>query len=124
MQKEGFYGEFKNENEFEKNEEVQQVRIFSEIKGIKDMRKKTVQRWMEVKIKECEGKDYTIPRLGLRHHALVDKDLGNVYREFEEASAYANNLCPGCEEDEIFMETFIEFVTKKLQSHIGQKLVK
>jgi hypothetical protein len=95
--KEGFFGEFKNENEFEKNEEVQQVRIFSEMKGIKDVRKKTVQRWMEVKIKECEGKDYTIPRLGLRHYALVDKDLSNVYREFEETSVYANSLCPGCE---------------------------
>jgi hypothetical protein len=79
---------------------------------------------MEVKIKECEGKEYTIPRLGLRHHALVDKDLGNVYREFEEASVFASGLCPGCEEDELFMETFIEFVMMKLQYHIGQKVGK
>jgi hypothetical protein len=55
---------------------------------------------------------------------MVDKDLGNVFREFEEASIYSNSLCPGCEEEEISMETFIDFVTKKLQNHIGQKLEK
>jgi hypothetical protein len=122
--KEGFFGSFNNELEKEDNEEIQQVRIFSEMKGIKDVRKITVQRWMEMKNKECEGKDYTVPRLGLRHHAMVDKDLGNIFREFEEASMYSNSLCPGCEEDELFMETFIDFVTKKLQKHIGQRVGK
>jgi ribosomal protein S8 len=122
--REGFFGSFNNELEKEDNEEIQQIRIFSEMKGIKDVRKITVQRWMEMKIKECEGKDHTIPRLGLRHYAMVDKDLGNVFREFEEASIYSNSLCIGCEENELFMETFVDFVTKKLQNHIGQKVGK
>jgi hypothetical protein len=79
---------------------------------------------MEAKIKECDEKAYVLPGIGLKHHAQVDKGLGNLFREFEEASKYANTLCPDCEEDEMFMEIFIEYVTKRLQTHIGQTIGK
>jgi hypothetical protein len=70
--------------------------------------------WMELKIHECDFKEYTIPRLGLRHHRWVNNGLGNVYRELEEASKFANTLYPDNKLDERFQEVFIKLVTKKL----------
>jgi hypothetical protein len=70
--------------------------------------------WMKLKIHECNLKKCTIPRLGLRHHRLVTKGLGNAYRELEEASKFANTLYPDNELDEKIQEVFIELVTKKL----------
>jgi hypothetical protein len=43
------------------------------MRGIKDVQKKPVLKWMEAKIKECDGKDYVVPRIGLRHHAQLIK---------------------------------------------------
>jgi hypothetical protein len=66
---------------------------------------------MELKINECDKKQVTVLRIGLRQHSMVDRDLGNIYREFEEASKFTNMLCPNCELDESLMEIFIEFVS-------------
>jgi hypothetical protein len=79
---------------------------------------------MELKIYECNLKEYTIPRLGVRHHRLVCKGLENVYRELEEASKFANTLYQDNELDEKFQEVFIELVTKKLQRQIGKLICK
>jgi hypothetical protein len=79
---------------------------------------------MEQKTYECDLKEYTCPRLGLRHHKLVDKGLGNIFRELEEASKFANRLYPDNELDERFQKVFIELVTKKLQRHIWETVGK
>jgi hypothetical protein len=50
----------------------------------------------------------------------MDRGLSNLYRSFEEANVYADSLCSGCEEVELFMEVFIEFLTKSFQRHIGE----
>jgi hypothetical protein len=50
----------------------------------------------------------------------MDSGLRNKYRLFEEASSYAEFLCAGCEEDELYLKIFVEFVTKVLQRHIGE----
>jgi hypothetical protein len=53
--------------------------------------------------------------------------LQNKFRLIEEAGSYADLLCAGCDEDELYMETFVEFVTKILQRHVGEaygKIVK
>jgi reverse gyrase len=36
----------------------------------------------------------------LRHHSLVDRNLDNIYREFDEARKLTNTLCLNCEIDE------------------------
>jgi hypothetical protein len=102
------------------DEERFQEKMFSQLRGVQDVKKKAMIQWMELKIKEAEDKKYVIPRIGLRHHTMMDRGLSNLYRTFEEASVYANSLCPGCEEDELFMEVFIEFVAKSLQRHVGE----
>jgi hypothetical protein len=56
----------------------------------------------------------------LRHHRLADKGLGNIYRELEEASKFANLLYPDCEIDQRFLEVFVEFVPKKAHKHIDE----
>jgi hypothetical protein len=76
------------------NEIKLQRTIFSELKGVKDTSKKAMLDWIEQKIHDCDLKNYTIHRLGLRHHRLVDKGLGNVLRELEEACKFANTLYP------------------------------
>jgi hypothetical protein len=50
----------------------------------------------------------------------MDNGFCNKYRLFEEASNYAEFLCAGCEEEELYLEVFVEFVTKTLQIHIGE----
>jgi hypothetical protein len=71
-----------------------QKRIFSELKGVKEVQKRAFLSWMEVKIQESREKQYTIPRLGSRHHTQVDRRSGNLYREFEK-QANIQILCPG-----------------------------
>jgi hypothetical protein len=66
----------------------------------------------------------TIPRMGLRHHRLVDKGLANVFRKLEEASKFANTLYPDNELDDRFQEVFIELVMKKLQKYIEETVEK
>jgi hypothetical protein len=56
----------------------------------------------------------------LRGKVEESYSLCNLYRSFDDAGAYANSICAGCEEDEFFMEVFIEFVTKSFQRHIGE----
>jgi hypothetical protein len=102
------------------DEERHQEKMFSQLRGVQDVKKKAMIQWMELRIKETEEKKFFIPRIGLRHHAMMGRGLSNLYRSFEEASVYADSLCAGCEEDELFMEVFIEFVTKSFQRHIGE----
>jgi hypothetical protein len=64
--------------------------------------------WMKQKIHECDLKEYTIPRFGVRHHRQIDKGLGCVFREFEETSKLANTLYPDTQLDEEFQEMFSE----------------
>jgi hypothetical protein len=106
--------------EANQNEISIQRRIFREPKEVKDSSKKAFLDCMEQKIRECDLKNMTIPRMGLRHHRLVDKGLANVFRELEEATKFANTLYPDNELDSRFQEVFIELVTKKLQKHIEE----
>jgi hypothetical protein len=94
------------------NEIKLQRTIFSELKGVKDSSKMAMLDWMEQKIHEYDLKNYTIPRLGLRHHRLVDKGLDNIFRELKEAIKFANTLYPDNELDERFQEVFVELVIK------------
>jgi hypothetical protein len=41
---------------------------------------------MELKINECNQKQITGPKIGLRHHGLMGRGLEKIYKEFEEAS--------------------------------------
>jgi hypothetical protein len=54
---------------------------------------------MEQKIRENDLKNMTIPRMGLRHHRLIEKGLTNVFTELEEATKFANILYPDNELD-------------------------
>jgi hypothetical protein len=79
----------------ESNRKIKMQRtIFSELKGVKNASKKSMLDWMELKIHDCDIKNYTIPRLGLRHHRIICKGLGTIFRELEEASKFANTLYP------------------------------
>jgi hypothetical protein len=85
------------------------------MKGVKDVQKKSVLRnAIEAKIKCCNEKNEIIPKIVLKYHEQVDKGLGNLFREFEEANKYSNTLCLDCKEDKMFMGTFIEYVAKKI----------
>jgi hypothetical protein len=119
-----FFIDRKEAIEASNNEISIQKRAFSELKGVKDVNKKAVLDWMEQKIHECDLKNTTIPRLGMRHHRLVSKGLANVFRDLEEATKLANTLYPDKELDERFQEVFIELTTKKLQKHIGETVGK
>jgi hypothetical protein len=39
------------------------MKLFSEMKSIKDVQEKTVQRWMEAEIKDCNEKSYIVQEL-------------------------------------------------------------
>jgi hypothetical protein len=122
--KEGYFCQQNVEVEEDEQESKNQFRIFNELRGVKEVNKRTTQHWMEAQINNYDPKDMTVPRLGLRNHAAVDRGFDTVFREIEVASVLADTLCPGCEEDETYMETFIEFATKKLQYHIGKNVGK
>jgi hypothetical protein len=118
--KKDFFVNIKEEVEESDEQEKSQEKMFSQLKGVQDVKKKSMIQWMEMRIKEAEEKQFVIPRIGLRHHAVMNEGLQNKFRMFEEASCYADFLCAGCEEDEMYLETFVEFVTKVLQRHIGE----
>jgi hypothetical protein len=80
--------------------------------------------WKKKKIQYYDLKNYTFPRLGLRHHRLMDKGLGNIFRELEEASKFANAHYPDNELDDRLQDVFVELVTKKLQKQIGKTVGK
>jgi hypothetical protein len=118
--KEGFFVNIVEEVEASFDQEKSQEKMFSQLKGVQDVKKKSMIQWMEMRIKEAEDKQFVVPRIGLRHHAVMNEGLQNKFRMIEEASCYADLLCAGCEEDEMYMETFVEFVTKVLQRHVGE----
>jgi hypothetical protein len=60
------------------NEENHQEKMFSQLRGVQDVKKKAMIKWMEIKIKESDDKKYVIPRIGLRHHAIMDRGQVNV----------------------------------------------
>jgi hypothetical protein len=51
---------------------------------------------------------------------MIDRGLDNLYKEFEEASKFSNTLCTDCELEEMFKETFKEYLTKRFQRHIRE----
>jgi hypothetical protein len=55
----------------------------------------------------------------------MDSGLSNKYRLFEEARNYAEFLCAGCEEDELYLEVFIEFVRERatLAENISSNII-
>jgi hypothetical protein len=110
--KKGYFIDAENDIELDNKEEDFQKSIFSELKGVKDVQKKAVMFWIDLKINEYDQKQVTIPRIGLMHHSMVDRSLENIYKEFEEASKSVNTLCPNCEPDEKFIEAFIEWDEK------------
>jgi hypothetical protein len=121
MQGKSYFIEVKEMIGQENNEVKNQEIFFSNLKGANDVHKKAIINWMEQKIDEYSQNQVTAPRIGLGHHRMVDKGLGKIYREFDEAGKTANTSCPICVLDEKYMKVFIEFITKKLQIHIGQK---
>jgi hypothetical protein len=78
FRKKGYFIDVENHLMHENDEMRTQERIFSELKRVKDVQKKAVLDWMELKISECNQKRVTVPRIGLRHHRMVDKGLKNV----------------------------------------------
>jgi hypothetical protein len=60
----------------ENNEGEMQKSISGDLKGVKDVYKKTIMDWIEQKIDESNQKLVTIPRIRLRHHRMADRGLG------------------------------------------------
>jgi hypothetical protein len=73
--REGFFR--KNEEEVQESEEQEksQEKMFSQLKGVNDVKKKAMIQWMEMRIKEAEEKQFVVPRIGLRHHASMNEGL-------------------------------------------------
>jgi hypothetical protein len=56
------------------SEERFQEKMFSQLKGVQDVKKKAMIHWMELRIKEAESKNFVIHRIGLKHHAKWTED--------------------------------------------------
>jgi hypothetical protein len=69
--KQGYFKLYEEEIIKSVNEERHQEKMFSQLTGVQDVKKKATIHWVEIRIKEAEDKKFVIPRIGLRHHAII-----------------------------------------------------
>jgi hypothetical protein len=76
---------------------------------------------MEEEMANFNPEDYNIPRLMMRLKKSVYPGLSNLYDTLIEMGNVCNSML-SCEVDERYMETYISYVTVKLQKHIIEKV--
>jgi CBS domain containing-hemolysin-like protein len=92
--KEGYFREGAKVVEKAEEEIELQGNMFNQLKEVRDVQKKIIIQWMNLRINECNNeKKVVVPRISLRHHVAVDRGLGTLVRSFETASSYEDTLC-------------------------------
>jgi hypothetical protein len=76
---------------------------------------------MEKEMENFNPEGYNIPRLMTRLKKSVYPGLFNLYDDLIEKGEFCNTMLE-CEIDEKYMETYISYVTVKLQKHIIEKV--
>jgi hypothetical protein len=76
---------------------------------------------METEMENFDPENYNIPRLMMRLKKSVFPGLSNVYDQLIKMGEVCDTMLD-CEEDDKYMETYISYVTAKLQKHIIEKV--
>jgi hypothetical protein len=78
-------------------------------------------RIMEGEMENINPVDYNIPRLMMRLKKSIYPGLSNLYDQLIKMGVVYDTML-SCEEDDKYMETYISYVTVKLQKHFIEKV--
>jgi hypothetical protein len=122
MQNENIYYFMDKYYDFKEDEEEIQAQLeAAESKSQLLQRQLTDMRKMGDKMVNFNIEDYTIPRLMMRLKKSVYPSLLNVYDDLiKKGEVYKNKL--ECDTDEKYIETYIAYVTFRLQKQIIDKV--
>jgi hypothetical protein len=76
---------------------------------------------MEKEMENFNPEDYNVPRLMMRLKKSAYPGLANLYDKLIKMGKVCDTML-NCEEDDSYMETYISYVTVKLQKHIIEKV--